>query len=103
MDDRTVAQKRMIMPTLDLNNKFYHMKAIDIIINSILGEVRFNRPVSSCPNCWGTQQYNGVYRQKFNQEVIDLNNIKEKRGWIRALAIENLEGLRFKRTFNLIE
>ena len=53
------------------------------------------------PNGWGRQNYNGKAKEAVFKEPIDLNNIKAKRGWIRAFMAHKIEGLHLKkRWFN---
>ena len=49
------------------------------------------------PNGWGRQNYNGVAKKAVFREPIDLNNIKAKRGWIRAFMVNKIEGFKTKK------
>ena len=45
------------------------------------------------PNGWGRQNYLGKAQKAVYKEQIDLNNIKEKRGWIQAYVAKKIEGI----------
>ncbi len=47
-----------------------------------------------CPNCWGRQEYQDKLYDVVKSQKIDLNNIKEKKGWIQAYAAKYLGGLK---------
>jgi hypothetical protein len=55
-------------------------------------------PEGLCPNCWGKQDYDGQYLDGMRKDNIDLNNATEKLGWIQALALEKVEGIKLKVT-----
>ena len=55
-------------------------------------------PEGLCPNCWGKQDYDGQYLEGMRKDNIDLNNATAKLGWIQALALEKVEGIKLKET-----
>ena len=56
-----------------------------------------------CPNCWGYQEYEGKFLSTLQKENIDLNNLKEKKGWIQEYAIKHFEGIKLEETGDLFE
>jgi len=60
-------------------------------------------PKGYCPNCWGYQEYEGKFLNTLQKENIDLNNLKEKKGWIQEYAIKHFEGIKLKETDDLFE
>ena len=80
-----------------------------IVSDSILDYLR-NRteqtkavPEGYCPNCWGYQEYEGRFLDALQTENIDLNNMKEKRGWIQEYVVRHFEGIKLKETGDLSE
>jgi hypothetical protein len=45
------------------------------------------------PNGWGRQNYEHRANKAVFSEPVDLNNIKRKRGWIKAFVVNKIEGL----------
>lgn len=45
------------------------------------------------PNGWGRQNYQGKANKAEYNDRVDLNNIKNKRGWIQAYAAEKFHGV----------
>lgn len=56
-----------------------------------------------CPNCWGKQEYGGQFYEAVQKEIIDLNNVTQKKGWIQAYALEHFEGIKLKKVQNGME
>jgi len=46
-------------------------------------------PKGVCPNCWGRQEYQGQVFEAIKKENSDVNALDDKKGWIRAYAMEN--------------
>lgn len=79
------------------------MNIIEIFSNLLKKKAEKNESVAPegfCPNCWGKQEYEGKFYAAIEKEQIDLNNIKERKGWIQAYATENLEGIKLHATTN---
>ena len=47
-----------------------------------------------CPNCWGSQEYDGKYREVLKDEQIDVNNHQAKRAFIQRFATKYLSGIK---------
>ena len=61
-------------------------------------------PEGLCPNCWGKQEYEGAFLEAVQKEQIDLNNVREKKGWIQAHAARYFEGIQLRpKTDDLFE
>lgn len=54
-------------------------------------------PEKYCPNCWGRQEYHGGFLKVIKNEIIDLNNIDQKKGWIDAYFVRHFEGIKLKK------
>lgn len=46
-------------------------------------------PKGVCPNCWGRQEYQGQIYEAIKKENLYVKSIDDKKGWIRAYAMEN--------------
>lgn len=72
-------------------------ESLNIIIMTFLKSL-FSKNVdvdqSSCPNCWGRQEYQGHFNPTVRTEKLDLNNINQRMGWIQAYAAINLNAIR---------
>ena len=53
-----------------------------------------DRPEDFCPNCWGTQAYDGQYKEMLRDEQIDVNNHQAKRAFISKFANTYLSGIK---------
>ncbi len=49
---------------------------------------------NTCPNCWGRQEYEGNFYKALKPEIIDTNNVEDKRGWIEGYVEKNLLGIK---------
>jgi len=59
-------------------------------------ETIINTPDDYCPNCWGRQEYGGNFYQAVRNEIIDLNNIDQKMGWVESYAKKQFQGIQLK-------
>lgn len=60
-------------------------------------------PKGVCPNCWGTQEYDGKVRKLFKDHQIDVNNKKAKYSFIQGFVVTYLDGIRLKKRNNNLE
>ncbi len=60
-------------------------------------------PENHCPNCWGTQEYEGAFLEAAQNEKIDLNNIEQRAGWIQAYAARYFEGIQLHKISEMLE
>lgn len=72
---------------------------IDFIIHKPTN-TDFKVPEDLCPNCWGSQEYEGNFYEAIKSEGIDTNNIEQKKGWIQAYAEKHLTGIQLKKKGN---
>ncbi len=47
---------------------------------------------STCPNCWGVQEYEGAFCAN-DQLKIDLHNVDQKKGWIQGYVTRKIMSL----------
>ena len=78
------------------------MNLIEFVKNHLNG-TSTETPEGFCPNCWGTQEYEGKFVKAIHQEQIDLNNVDNKQGWVQAYATKHFEGIKLKETEDYYE
>lgn len=66
-------------------------------------ETQNQTPVGACPNCWGTQEYDGKVRELFKDHQIDVNNKISRHSFIQNFVITHLKGIRLKKGNNGLE
>ena len=71
------------------------MRAIENLKRFILGKINNSSSPKKAgiPNGWGRQNYHQKNQTVEYNEQLDLNNIKEKKGWIQAYVAEKLNGI----------
>ena len=74
------------------------MSLFDSIVNYLKGAKTIEAPAGICPNCWGTQEYDGQLIEAVKLVKIDLNNVNEKKGWIQEYAVKHFEGIKLEHT-----
>ena len=73
------------------------MELANLIIGFLKkGKQKDEAPQGYCPNCWGTQEYEGKFFEAMKNNNVDLDNLKEKKGWIQAYALEHFETIKLK-------
>jgi len=72
---------------------------IDFLIHKPMNTA-LKAPEDLCPNCWGSQEYEGNFYEAIKSEGIDTNNVEQKKGWIQAYAEKNLTGIQLKKKGN---
>ncbi len=83
-----------VTDTIHFATIFKHLMTLLEYIRTWLAGGKTNPPEGYCPNCWGTQEYEGEFYKAIKNEGINVNNIEQKKGWIQAYAAENLSGIR---------
>lgn len=66
------------------------------IINWVKAKLPYSAteaPKRFCPDCWGRQEYDGVFYEPIKIDKLNTNNIVIKKGWIQGYAIKYLTGL----------
>jgi len=70
------------------------------IVNSLINFLRSGKsegkkaPEGICPNCWGTQEYEGNFYEAVKTHGLDINKKDLDIGWVREYAERNLKGIR---------
>ena len=66
----------------------------------------FKRPVSEtkneipegvCPNCWGSQEYDSIIRELYQDNQIDVNNGQANLNFIQNVVVNKIEGIKLKK------
>ena len=52
----------------------------------------------SCPNCWGREEYGGNFYKAVKNQVLNINKMDNRAGWIQDYANKYLLGLKLKKT-----
>jgi len=60
-------------------------------------------PVGLCPNCWGSQEYDGQIRELYRDKQIDVNNHEANYAFIQDFVVTHLDGIRLKKGANSLE
>ena len=60
-------------------------------------------PDGLCPNCWGSQEYDGQVRQLYKDKQIDVNNHSANYAFIQDFVVTHLDGIRLKKGANSLE
>ena len=53
-------------------------------------------PEGVCPNCWGTQDYDGQFREILKDEQIDVNNHEANYAFIQDFVVNHVDGIKLK-------
>lgn len=73
---------------------------IDTIINFFkkpVSETKTQTPDGFCPNCWGSQEYDKVIRELYDDKQIDVNNKDANYAFIQKFVVEQLDGIHLKK------
>lgn len=60
-------------------------------------------PEGLCPNCWGSQEYDGQIRELYRDRQIDVNNHEANYAFIQDFVVTHLDGIRLKKGANSLE
>jgi hypothetical protein len=60
-------------------------------------------PEGLCPNCWGSQEYDGQIRELYKDKQIDVNNHEANYAFIQDFVVTHLDGIRLKKGVNSLE
>ena len=66
-------------------------------------ETRGRTPEGLCPNCWGSQEYDGQIRELYRDRQIDVNNHEANYAFIQDFVVTHLDGIRLKKGANSLE
>lgn len=70
------------------------MNILEKVKNLISAKPSLEIPSDFCPNCWGRQEYQGVFYQAIKNEEITTKNVDQKKGWIGGYVERNLTGIK---------
>lgn len=51
-------------------------------------------PEGVCPNCWGTQGYDGTIRDMYKDKQIDVNNHEANHNFIKEIVVQYIDGIK---------
>jgi hypothetical protein len=60
-------------------------------------------PTGFCPNCWGSQEYDGLVRQMYVDKQIDVNNHESNHAFIQDFVVKHVNGIHLKKGDNGLE
>ena len=60
-------------------------------------------PEGLCPNCWGSQEYDGQIRELYKDKQIDVNNHEANYAFIQDFVVTHINGIRLKKGANSLE
>ncbi|MEN8839406.1 MAG: hypothetical protein ABF238_02730 [Flavobacteriales bacterium] len=63
-------------------------------------ETKNDVPEGICPNCWGSQQYDSVIRELYQDKQIDVNNGVANHDFIKNVVVNKIEGIKLKKGNN---
>lgn len=66
-------------------------------------ETKDSVPEGLCPNCWGSQEYDGQIRRLYKDKQIDVNNHEANYAFIQDFVVTHLDGIRLKKGANSLE
>lgn len=53
-------------------------------------------PDGFCPNCWGSQEYEGKFYEAVKNEGMDIDQVDEHKGWVLDYAEKHLSDIQLK-------
>lgn len=60
-------------------------------------ETKNESPDAVCPNCWGSQEYDSVIRELYQDNQIDVNNGQANLNFIQNVVVNKIEGIKLKK------
>lgn len=66
-------------------------------------ETTGSTPEGLCPNCWGSQEYDGQIRELYKDKQIDVNNHEANYAFIQDFVVTHLDGIRLKKGSSSLE
>ena len=61
------------------------------------GETKGETPEGFCPNCWGTQEYDNIIRELYEDKQIDVNNHAANHAFIKDFIVNKIDGIYLKK------
>ena len=66
-------------------------------------ETKSETPEGFCLNCWGSQEYDKVIRDLYEDKQIDVNNKEANYAFIQKFVVEHIDGIHLKKGNNGLE
>ena len=66
-------------------------------------ETKGKTPEGMCPNCWGSQEFDGIIREMYEDKQIDVNNHKANHAFIQDFVVNRINGIQLKKGNNSLE
>lgn len=60
-------------------------------------------PEGLCPNCWGSQEYDNIIRDLYEDKQIDVNNHRSHHAFIQDFVVNHVTGIKLKKGNNGLE
>ena len=60
-------------------------------------ETKGEVPEGLCPNCWGSQEYDGEIRELYKDKQIDVNNHEANYAFIQDFVVKHIDGIHLKK------
>lgn len=60
-------------------------------------------PEGLCPNCWGSQEYDNMVRDLYEDKQIDINNQDANHAFIQDFIITQVQGIKLVKGNNSFE
>ena len=60
-------------------------------------ETKGASPSGLCPNCWGSQEYDGEIRELYKDKQIDVNNHERNYAFIQEFVVKHIDGIHLKK------
>ena len=66
-------------------------------------ETKDQTPEGVCPNCWGSQEYDTMVREMYDDKQIDVNNHEANYAFIQDFVVTHIDGIKLKKGNNSFE
>ena len=66
-------------------------------------QTRGTAPEGLCPNCWGSQEYDGQIRELYRDRQIEVNNHEANYAFIQDFVVTHVDGIRLKKGAGSLE
>lgn len=60
-------------------------------------ETKKETPDGVCPNCWGSQEFDNVIRELYEDKQIDVNNGQANHNFIQNVVVNKIEGIKLQK------
>jgi len=66
-------------------------------------ETKNKVPEGVCPNCWGEQEYDQLFRTMYRDKQIDVNNHEKNYAFIQDFVVNRLNGIQLIKENNSLQ